>query len=185
MISAGLDRPVEQRASHAPPRLLWDRDGKRAVGEDFLEWKRALIAAPLSKRNSMLVAALQHVAWTTRDADLMRLADLFEAVARGSVASALAPNLPDKPGMASAYAISTLISGGWSKRSDGTWQSDKVEAFELAIRRMLIFDDDNLAFTTVVRLEVAVEALFQIRTLQRGVLVSLGLEIGKQRGVEQ
>lgn len=95
------------------------------MGEDFLEWKRALITAPRSKRNSMLVAALQHVAWTTRDADLMRLADLLEAVARGSVASALAPNLPDKPGMASAYAISTLISGGWSKRPDGTWKSDK------------------------------------------------------------
>ena len=50
---------------------------------------------------------------------------------------------------------------------------------------MLIFDDDNLAFTAVVRLEVAVEALFQIRALQRGVVVPLRLEIGKERGVQQ
>lgn len=97
----------------------------RALGDDILEWKRELIAASRSKQESMLITALRQVAWTEYDPDLIRLVDLYEAAVRGFVASRLSPDLPNKPGMASAYAISTIANGGWSKGPDGTWKSDK------------------------------------------------------------
>ncbi len=96
------------------------------MDQDLLEWRRKLIAAPPSTREAMLAAALKQVAWNTLDPDLLRLAHLFEALVKGWVAFALAPNLPKKPGMESAYAISTLLTGGWSKAPDATWRSDKA-----------------------------------------------------------
>lgn len=89
------------------------------------EWKTWLLQASPSERDDWILRVVRELAIRMNDRDLMRLADLFEAAIKGWVASKLGPNLPDKPGMASAYAISTILNGRWVQTSDGSWRSDK------------------------------------------------------------
>jgi hypothetical protein len=72
-----------------------------------------------------LCSAILGLAIRTYDQDFVRLAYLNAAYSGRWVASDYGENLPDKPGMASAYAISTIMACGWTKNQDGTWRSDK------------------------------------------------------------
>lgn len=89
------------------------------------DWKIWFLQASPRERDDWLLIVVRQIAERTGDHDLLRLADLCEAAIKGWVASKLAPNLPDKPGMASAYAISTILNGLWVQQGDGTWRSNK------------------------------------------------------------
>lgn len=93
--------------------------------DSWPDWKIWFLHASPSDRDDWLIRVVHDLAIRLDDRDLMRLAYLFEAVIKGWVASRWGPNLPDKPGMASAYAISTIFSGRWVRSSDGTWRSHK------------------------------------------------------------
>lgn len=90
----------------------------------ILKWGE-LYLRDRGRAEQWLSRATMDLASRTGDPDFIRLSYLNAAFFCRRVASDWGPELPDKPGMASAYAISTIIAADWKRGADGTWKPGK------------------------------------------------------------
>lgn len=71
----------------------------------------------ISYLNDRIIAS----ALSSEDRDLVRLAWLIWAKEKEKVASDFVPGFSERPGMMSAYAISTVLAQGWERLPNGTY----------------------------------------------------------------
>lgn len=101
--------------------LSSERDIVEAPGES-LDWFYGSALARYRYEEKLVAKALIALCNEVLDGDFYRLAHFTKALILKSVASELSDDLPDKPGVSSAYAISTIIAEGWVRSGDGTFR---------------------------------------------------------------
>lgn len=104
-------------------QLNYERENN-PMSESLADYLSLYVEHP-EQAEARLSSVILSLAVRTNDRDFIRLACLNAAYRGRWIASEYGENLPDKPGMASAYAISTIIACCWTKNQDGTWKSDK------------------------------------------------------------
>lgn len=116
--SAELHRLFDQRVRGL--RLL-HRMRTQARGQDPAIEIDIWLSDFEASADTWLAEAVFALAQESGNADLFRLSLLLLVITHGTIASHRGHGLPDKPGMASGYALSTIFAEQWAMSSDGSW----------------------------------------------------------------
>ena len=99
-----------------------DRDQGSDRSGAVSEWAEIYIEDPGQARQ-FIISSMLKLADQEQNSDLFRLAHLLNAYERQLVADRVSPDLPDKPGKMSAYAISSIVAQRWSPDTEGNLQA--------------------------------------------------------------